>query len=456
MTSISSAPTFFMSLGMMMVDVWMKTPTINPPDEGAVGGSQSAEGHRGEHEQQDPEPHLPVHGLGRCEQDTADRGQRAAGDPDPHDHSLDVDARRGGEIAVVGDGPHRLADAGERERRGDEHQDRHGDHHDHEVAGRDGEPPEVDATLDLEVAVEAVPAAEDVQDDVAEEDREPDRHDEHRHQAGSTAAERPPDTLVEQAAGDATEHGRQQRGQHERRLPSEHARDVEQVRHHRPERDHLAVCEVRQAGRAVDQRQPDSRHRDQQPELEAVDGELDDADRSPRRRRSRCVPHREQVRPAVPRVHGERQWVVVGVAQRDPLGQRLLDEQGAVLACAGEVETPVPLGVGGRGSDLGPVGRRHDELDTFEEDVLAVVPRRPQRASHLGRRGFGVAVGLVLGVRRPGETEQRTDRYRSGEAQTSGSWSSLPRTWRSARRRHRAETLAPSAAQLALGGVNAR
>ena len=319
---------------------------------------------------------------------------------------------------------------------------------------------EVPAALDPVVAIEAVAPTEDVEDHVPEEDREADRHHEHRDQARAATPERSPHTFVEEEATEPACDGGQQGTDDQRRLPAEHTRHVEQVGDHGAERDHLAVGEVGQARGAVDQRQPDRGHRDEETELGPVDGELDRPDRGAPRLDRRTVTHREQVGPGVPLVDGERQRVAVGISQDDTLGERLLTEQRGVLAGAREPETPVALGIGHGETDLGPVGCRDDELDPLEEDVFTVFAGGTQRATDLGGRCLGVAVdgglAIVLGVRRSGESEQRADRHRGNEPEASGSRSSLSRTWSSGRRRHRAATLARTGTRGALHLVNAR
>ena len=61
--------------------------------------------------------------------------------------------------------------------------------------------------------------------------------------------------------------------QRDRRDQLDAERDVEPPRQHRTERDHLRDGEVHQAGCGVDQRQPDRGQPDDQPELQASDGE---------------------------------------------------------------------------------------------------------------------------------------------------------------------------------------
>ena len=87
-----------------------------------------------------------------------------------------------------------------------------------------------------------------------------------------------PDAFVEgepEHSGDEHRHdGTEGERGHPVAEPVEVPRDVEEVGHHRADGDHLAVGEVREASRAVDQRQPDRTDRNDQAELQTVDREL--------------------------------------------------------------------------------------------------------------------------------------------------------------------------------------
>src|SRR4051812_35859382 len=98
-------------------------------DQGAVGRAQTTEGDPGEHEQQQAEAHVPLDLVGQAEQDAAEGGQGPAHHPDHEDDAVDVDPGGGGQVAVVRDRPHRLADLGalQHERDQHEHDDRHDD-----------------------------------------------------------------------------------------------------------------------------------------------------------------------------------------------------------------------------------------------------------------------------------------------------------------------------------------
>ena len=108
----------------------------------------------------------------------------AAERPHEEDHPVDVDARRRGQVGVVGHGPHRLADAGVLEHRGHRHD--HDEDDDDDRRGPCGAVvigPIVDALLDVVVGVGPVDAAEDELEDAAGGEAEADRHDHHGHQA---------------------------------------------------------------------------------------------------------------------------------------------------------------------------------------------------------------------------------------------------------------------------------
>ena len=114
----ASAPTYFSSAGMNRVDSSMKRPMMSAADDGAPDRAEAAEGDGGEDQQQDLEADLVVEALGHA------RGGRRPGRPGrrrrsrPPDHAVDVDAGRGGERRVVGDGAGGLAEAGLLQRRG--------------------------------------------------------------------------------------------------------------------------------------------------------------------------------------------------------------------------------------------------------------------------------------------------------------------------------------------------
>ena len=121
---MSRAPTFFSSVGIQSVDSSMNMPDHERAHQGAVGRAEAAEGDAGEHQQQQLEAHLELHLLLDAEEDAAEGGEAAAEGPHEQDHPVDVDARRGGQVGVVGHGPHGLADPGVLEQR------RHADDHD--------------------------------------------------------------------------------------------------------------------------------------------------------------------------------------------------------------------------------------------------------------------------------------------------------------------------------------
>ena len=75
--STISAPTYFKSDGSHSVDSSTKRPTMMEPDERAERGAESAEGDRGEDEQQDLEAHVPAHPGPEVRPQDAARARRA-------------------------------------------------------------------------------------------------------------------------------------------------------------------------------------------------------------------------------------------------------------------------------------------------------------------------------------------------------------------------------------------
>jgi hypothetical protein len=77
-----------------------------------VRGADAAEDHAGEHEQQEAEAHVPADAFS-IPRNTPPRAASAAAEhPDDEDDPLHVDAGGLGEVPVVGDGAHGLADLG--------------------------------------------------------------------------------------------------------------------------------------------------------------------------------------------------------------------------------------------------------------------------------------------------------------------------------------------------------
>src|SRR4029450_2649711 len=238
--------------------------------QGAVGGAEATQRHAGEHQQQQPEAHQEADLLGQAQQDAAQRRQAGAAGPHESDDPVDVDARRLGQGAVVGHGPHGLAHAGALQEQGHPHEHDDREHDREDVAGHDRDRPDLEPPgLQRVLPVGAAEPAELVQEDVAQQDAEADRHDQHGDEPGAPAFERSPEAAVEP---DAEQHPAPdgQRGGHEHVQAQRH---VEQVGHQRPEGDELAVGEVREPGGAVDQRQPHRADGDDQPVADALDGE---------------------------------------------------------------------------------------------------------------------------------------------------------------------------------------
>ncbi len=89
--------------------------------------------------------------------------------------------------------------------------------------------------------------------------------------------------------------------------------------------------------------------------------------------------------------------VPVGVAQRIPLGKRVDDEFDRIQAGTRKIDSPLPLGVGHRGADLVAVGIGDDERDAFEEDLLALLVLRLQRAADRSPTRLVAAIVVLLG-----------------------------------------------------------
>src|SRR3954454_15333149 len=215
-------------------------------DQGAVGRAQATEGDPGEHQQQQAEAHVPLDLVGEPEQDAPEGRQRPAHHPDHEDDAVDVDPRRGGQVAVVRDGAHRLADLGALEHQRDEHQhDRRDDDRGQGPVGH-GEDPVVDRPLALVVGVGVGEPAVDDLDQVAQHQRQADGDDERGDQAGAATAQRTPQApFVEDADAGSGDH-RDDRGRDQR----DTAADVDVPGDDGADGDQLAVREVGQPGGA--------------------------------------------------------------------------------------------------------------------------------------------------------------------------------------------------------------
>src|SRR3954449_7679914 len=245
-------------------------------DQGAVGRAQTTQGDPGEHEQQQAEAHVPLDLVGDAEQDATEGGQRPAHHPDHEDDAVDVDPGRGGQVAVVRDGSHRLADLGALQHQRDEHQ--HDHRHDDRGQGPvgHGENAVVDGALALVVGVGVGEPAVDDLDQVAQDQGQADRHDQRGDQAGAAAPQRPPQTpFVEDADAGPGDH-RDDRGRDQRHTTA----DVDVPGDDGADGDQLAVREVGQPGGTEDQRQTDGADGDEQAEPDAVDQQLDGLDRA--------------------------------------------------------------------------------------------------------------------------------------------------------------------------------
>ena len=121
--STSSAPTNLNSAGSQQRGELGEQTDDEGADDRAPDGAETAEDDRGEDEQQELEADLVVEALGEAEQRAAESGERGAADPDDADDALHVDAGRGGQRRVVGDGAGRLAEPGVLQQHGGRDQD---------------------------------------------------------------------------------------------------------------------------------------------------------------------------------------------------------------------------------------------------------------------------------------------------------------------------------------------
>jgi hypothetical protein len=151
--------------------------------------------------------------------------------------------------------------------------------------------------------------------------------------------------------------------------------DVEDERQDGAAGDELAVREVRQAGRAEDERQADRRHGDDQPELQPADEQLRCAV-EPRGVLGVALPEREQGRREVRGPHRDGAPLRRALAQGDALGERGRVEHDLVGAGAGQRDLEGAAVVGDRRADLGAVLLH---ADGHAGHALAAVA---QRAAH--------------------------------------------------------------------------
>ena len=245
------------------------------------------------------------------------------------------------------------------------------------------------ARLDRIVGERAAAIAEEVEDDVAEEDREADRHDHHRNKAGAALAQRAPQPEVHSGAHHRPGTDGERCG--DEQLDAE--LDVEPPREHGTERDHLGVGEVDQPGRAVDQREPDRAHADDQAELDPLVRQTSDAfpqwgGGRPGLRHGgrRLFGEVEQQRSRLVRAQLEEELLAAFSDDLHALGERLGRETSDV----------VPRRRQGEG--IGAVGRRRHPADLVAEldDLLAVLAER--RRVHDDLAAFDGHLALLIRV----------------------------------------------------------
>ena len=151
---------------------------------------------------------------------------------------------------------------------GDEQDDRDGGQDERLGGHRDAE--DLDALLAGELLIAAGRTPEEQQQGVAQCNRKADRHDHRGDEAGSAAAQWTPQQLVlTPAPQHRTEDDRDRCGDDDVQ-----AQFVHDDRGECAERQQLAVSEVRQAGRAEDEIQPQRCERDEDAEEQAVGDEL--------------------------------------------------------------------------------------------------------------------------------------------------------------------------------------
>ena len=199
--STARAPTYFNSVGIHSVEIWMNKPDDEAADQRAQGRAEAAEGHGGEDEQQDLEAHLVSRRPGRAPRITPPSAAR----PPPIVHTRRMSGRRRCRTRRRGPGCRRPrgspCPAGCRPARrtpparttraiavGDQ------------VLRRDQERSVLHARLGVVVGEVARLAAEEVQEDVAHQQRQADRDDHHGHQVGAALAQPAPERAVLEVA----------------------------------------------------------------------------------------------------------------------------------------------------------------------------------------------------------------------------------------------------------------
>src|SRR4051794_32105139 len=355
-------------------------------DQGAVGRAQTTEGDPGEHEQQQAEAHVPLDLVGQAEQDAAEGGQGPAHHPDHEDDAVDVDPGGGGQVPVVRDRPHRLADLRALQHQRDQQQHDHRDDDRGQRPVGHGEDPVVDRALALVVGVGVGEPAVDDLDQVAQHQRQADGDDQRRDQPGAPAAQRPPQAPFVQDADAGSGDHRDDRGRDQR----DTAADVDVPGDDGPDGDQFAVGEVGQPGGAEDQRETDGADGDEQAEPDAVDQQLDGLDRAAAGVGG-AVDEAEEHRLGAAGTDGDGDRVAVA-AQVHTGGQVALGEGDLVLAGSGHRDAEPAVLIGVDGLDLPAVGGRDLHLDTLDRPALAGLERAGDRLAR-GRGDAGYEQG---------------------------------------------------------------
>ena len=188
--------------------------------------------------------------LAQTEHHPGQSGQAAGQDPDIDADALDVDAGDGRQVAIVGHGPHLLAEAraGQEERDQRRHDQRH--RHRHRLARREADDPDRDDLGLVHVELAGLGAGDD-EDDVADQQAETDADERDGDRAAAAQGTKQPEMGGDAEEGDGA-HGAQGRYQ---QILAEH--DIDDEGGVGSDRQEVAVREVGDALDAEDQRRAD-------------------------------------------------------------------------------------------------------------------------------------------------------------------------------------------------------
>ena len=227
-----------------------------------------------------------------AEHEAGQPGQGAGQDPDVDGDALDVDAGHRGQVAVVGDGPHLLAQAGAGEEEGDQRRHRQRDHDSDRLPRREADDAQLDH-LRLADAVAAHLRAGDDEDHVADQQAEPDADE-----GDGDGAPPPQGAEQPEVGGDGEEGdgGHRPRGG-DKQMQTE--RDIDDEGGKGPDRQEVAVGEVGDALDAEDQRRADAGQGQDGAGDQPVDDELGELSEV-------SVGHGGQLRTAAHRTRGRR------------------------------------------------------------------------------------------------------------------------------------------------------